>query len=276
MIGYLGPKGTFSNLAAIEFFCKDAEIRAYGSIYSLILATERGEVEKAIVPIENSIEGSVNMTLDTLAFDVDLYITDEYVLKVSENLMVKKGTKCEDITKILSHPQPIAQCAHLLESRFADVPTEYTQSTAAAAEIVAGSDGHFAVLGPKSLADMYGLEILIPSCEDDHSNSTRFVVIERTPSQEVTATDKTSVAFTLDNRPGSLWAALEDFSAKKINMIKIESRPVKKELGKYIFFVDIDGNIDDATIFFALNELKNNTEFYKFLGSYKKAEVKND
>ncbi len=276
MIGYLGPKGTFSELAAIEHFGETAEKRAYSSIYSLILATERGEVEKAIVPIENSIEGSVNMTLDTLAFDVDLYITDEYILKVTENLMAKKGTRCEDITKILSHPQPIAQCSRLLESRFSGIPTEYTDSTAAAAKIVSQANEPYAVLGPKSLAEMYGLEILLPSCEDDHSNSTRFVVIERSPTQEVSANDKTSVAFTLDNRPGSLWTALEEFSKKKINMIKIESRPVKKELGKYIFFIDIDGNIDDATIFFALNEIRNHTEFYKFLGSYKKAEAKND
>ncbi len=276
MIGYLGPKGTFSELAACEHFGEKAEKKAYSSIYSLILATARGEVEKAIVPIENSIEGSVNMTLDTLAFDVDLYITGEYILKVSENLMAKKGTKCEDITKILSHPQPIAQCAHLLEDRFSGIPTDFTESTAAAAKIVAQSSEPYAVLGPKSLADMYGLEILIPSCEDDHSNSTRFVVIERAPTQEVTANDKTSVAFTLDNKPGSLWNALEDFSNKKINMIKIESRPVKKELGKYIFFIDLDGNIDDATIFFALNEIKSHTEFYKFLGSYKKGEINND
>ncbi len=276
MIGYLGPKGTFSQLAAIEYFGKDAEFRAYGSIYSLLLATSRGEVEKAIVPIENSIEGSVNMTLDTLAFDVDLYITGEYILKVTENLMAKKGTRCEDITKILSHQQPIAQCAHLLESRFAGIATECTESTAAAAKIVLETNEPFAVLGPKSLADIYGLEILIPSCEDDHNNATRFVVIEQTPSREASSSDKTSVAFTLDNKPGSLWNALEDFSKKNINMIKIESRPVKKELGKYIFFIDIDGNLFDATISSALDEIKNHTEFYKFLGSYRKAEVKND
>ena len=230
-------------------------------------------MEKAIVPIENSIEGSVNMTLDTLAFDVNLYITDEYILKVSENLMVKEGTKIEDITKVLSHPQPIAQCAHMLESRLSGIPTEYTESTAAAAKIVSESDEPFAVLGPKSLADMYGLEILLADCEDDHSNSTRFVVIERSPTQVVTNSDKTSVAFTLDNRPGSLWTALEMFADQKINMIKIESRPVKKELGKYIFFIDIDGNIDDATIFFALNKIRSHTEFYKFLGSYRKAQT---
>ncbi|MBQ7794904.1 MAG: prephenate dehydratase [Clostridia bacterium] len=273
MIGYLGPQGTFSQLAALEHFGENTPLKAYGSIYSLILATERGEVEKAIVPIENSIEGSVNMTLDTLAFDVNLYITDEYILKVSENLMVKEGTKIEDITKVLSHPQPIAQCAHMLESRLSGIPTEYTESTAAAAKIVSESDEPFAVLGPKSLADMYGLEILLADCEDDHSNSTRFVVIERSPTQVVTNSDKTSVAFTLDNRPGSLWTALEMFADQKINMIKIESRPVKKELGKYIFFIDIDGNIDDATIFFALNKIRSHTEFYKFLGSYRKAQT---
>lgn len=271
MIGYLGPQGTFSHLAALECFGEKEELRAYSSIYSLILATAAGNVEKAIVPIENSIEGSVNMTLDTLAFDVDLFITGEYVLKVCENLMAKKGTREEDITKIMSHSQPIAQCAHMIEESLSGRTIEYTESTAAAAARVAASDEKLAVIGPKSLAKLYGLEILRSDCADDRNNATRFVIIEKEPTRVVTETDKTSVAFTLDNRPGSLWTALETFADSKINMIKIESRPVKKELGKYIFFIDIDGNIDDATIFFALNKIKDNTDFYKFLGSYKKA-----
>ncbi len=271
MIGYLGPQGTFSHLAALEHFGENAELRAYSSIYSLIMATDRGDIEKAIVPIENSIEGSVNMTLDTLAFDVNLYITDEYILKVCQNLMVKKGTRIEDITKIMSHSQPIAQCAHMIEESFLGTAIEYTDSTAAAAAKVAESSEPCAVIGPKSLAQMYDLEILLPDCADDRNNSTRFVVVEKAPSQVVSDSDKTSVAFTLDNKPGSLWTALEMFADSKINMIKIESRPVKKELGKYIFFIDLDGNIDDATIFFALNKIRSHTDFYKFLGSYKKA-----
>lgn len=272
MIGYLGPQGTFSHLAALEFFGENTDLKPYASIYSLIMATERGEVEKAIVPIENSIEGSVNMTLDTLVFDnVNLYITGEYVLKVCENLMAKKGTKPEDISKIMSHMQPIAQCAHMIERQFPTLPIEYTESTSAAASRVAESSEPFAVIGPKTLAAIYDLEILIPNCADDRNNSTRFVIIEKTPSQIVTDSDKSSVAFTLDNRPGSLWVALEMFADQKINMIKIESRPVKKELGKYIFFIDIDGNIDDATIYFALDKIRSHTDFYKFLGSYKKA-----
>lgn len=271
MIGYLGPQGTFSHLAALENFGENAELRAYSSIYSLIMATSRGEVEKAIVPIENSIEGSVNMTLDTLAFDVDMYITGEYVLRVCQNLMVKKGTKMEDITKLMSHTQAISQCAHMIEREFLGKPIEYTDSTAAGAAKVAAADEPYAVIGPKSLAEMYDLEILLPDCADDRNNSTRFVVVEKAPTQVVTESDKTSIAFTLDNHPGSLWTAIEMFKDSKINMIKIESRPVKKELGKYIFFIDIDGNIDDATIFFALNKIRSHTDFYKFLGSYKKA-----
>ncbi|MDO4618761.1 MAG: prephenate dehydratase [Clostridia bacterium] len=271
MIGYLGPKGTFSHLAALEHFGENAELKPYSSIYSLIMATQRDEVEKAIVPIENSIEGSVNMTLDTLAFSADLFITGEYILRICQNLMVKKGTKIEDIKKITSHPQPIAQCAHLLEEKFLGVPIEYTDSTAKGAEAVINSEEAYATLGPKGLADIYGLEILVPDCADDPSNSTRFVIIEKEPSILVSDSDKSSIAFTLDNRPGSLWESLEMFKEQRINMIKIESRPVKTELGKYIFFIDIDGNIDDATIFFALNKIKEHTDFYKFLGSYKKA-----
>lgn len=270
MIGYLGPQGTFSHLAALEYFGEKAPIRAYGSIHSLIMACDCGEIEKAIVPIENSIEGSINMTLDTLVFDANLYITGEYILKISENLMVRTGVSEKDITKILSHPQPIAQCSRMIQNDFSAIPIEYTESTAAAAEVVAAASEPYAVIGPKSLASIYGLEIVRADCMDDSGNSTRFVVVEKNASQLVTESDKTSIAFTLDNRPGSLWSALETFADQKINMIKIESRPVKTELGKYVFFIDIDGNVDDATIFFALGKIRSHTDFYKFLGSYRK------
>lgn len=269
MLGYLGPSGTFSHQAAMEWSQGNEEIKEFPTIYSAIHAVQNGKIDNAIVPIENSIEGSINTTLDALAFDADLYITGEYILHISQNLMVKRGTKKEDIKIITSHPQPIGQCSRLLTHEFAAVKIEFADSTAAAAKRVSESDGSIACIASPNSAQLYGLEILYPNCGDDKNNSTRFVIISKKPSAEVTGHDKTSIAFAIDNKPGSLYEAIELLAKSKINMTKIESRPMKDELGKYVFFIDIDGNIDDATIYFALDKVRRNTYFYKFLGSYK-------
>lgn len=268
MLGYLGPKGTFSHQAAEEWSRGKEEIKEYPTIYSVILAVENGGIDRAIVPIENSIEGSINATLDTLAFDVNLYITGEYVLRVSQNLLVKKGTKKEDIKVITSHPQPIGQCSRLLSHEFENVKIEFADSTASAAKRVTESDGSAACIASKNSAALYGLDILCPDCGDDANNSTRFIIAEKKPKRRVSEHDKTSIVFAVDNKPGSLYSAIELLAKEKINMTKIESRPMKDELGKYVFFIDIDGNIDDASIYFALDKVRKNTYFYKFLGSY--------
>lgn len=268
MLGYLGPAGSFSNQAAQDYSRGKEEIKEYKTIFFAIKAVDGGEIDRCIVPIENSIEGCINTTLDMLAFDADLYITGEHVLHISQNLMVKKGTKKEDITLITSHPQAIGQCAGLLSAEFPNADIEYADSTSAAAKRVSIEDGHIACIGSPNSAALYGLDILYPDCGDDKNNSTRFVILEKKPSMTVTDHDKTSIAFTTEDKPGSLYNALELFAKDKINLKKIESRPMKNELGKYMFFIDIDGNIDNFTIYFALDKLRSNTTFYKFLGSY--------
>jgi prephenate dehydratase len=268
MLGYLGPDGTFSHQAAMEWSQGKEEIKEFPTIYAAINAVENGSIDSAIVPIENSIEGSINATLDTLAFDVDLYIIGEHILHISENLMVKRGTKKEDIKIITSHPQPIGQCSHLLSREFGDTKIEFADSTAAAAKRVTESDGSIACIGSPSSAQLYDLDILYPDCGDDTNNSTRFVIVSKQPLTSVSGHDKTSIAFAIDNKPGSLYDAIKLLAKSKINMTKIESRPMKDELGRYVFFIDIDGNIDDATIYFALDQVRRNTYFYKFLGSY--------
>ncbi len=268
MLGYLGPIGSFSHQAAVNFSHGKEELKEYKTIFTAIKAVDKGEIDRCIVPIENSIEGCINTTLDMLAFDVDLYITGEYILHISQNLMVKKGSKKEDIRLITSHPQAIGQCAGLISSEFPDADIEYADSTSAAAKRVSEEGGSIACIASPNSASLYDLEILYPDCGDDKNNSTRFVILEKSPCRTVTPHDKTSIAFTTEDKPGSLYKALELFSQDKINLKKIESRPMKDELGKYMFFIDIDGNIDNATIYFALDRLKNNTTFYKFLGSY--------
>lgn len=274
MIGYLGPTGTFSHLAATEYFAgQNVEMKEYATIYSVIQAVEKGEIEKGIVPIENSIEGSVNVTLDALAFDVDLFIVDEYVLRIKQNLLVKPGTKPEDIKVITSHPQAIGQCSRMLSKEFSDIEIVYAASTAEAGVTVAESDGSIALIGSENCAKVYGLENIRPNCGDENNNSTRFVIISKTQSLDVTDSDKSSIVFTVEHKPGSLYRSLALFEKSNLNLLKIESRPLKKELGKYIFFVDVEGNIDNPTIYFALDGLRRNTEFYKFLGSYKRCMI---
>ncbi len=160
--------------------------------------------------------------------------------------MVKKGVKKENIKIITSHPQPIGQCSKLLSHEFADVKIEFADSTASAAKRVKESDGSVACIGSPNSAKIYDLDILCHDCGDDANNSTRFVIIEKTPNKTVTGHDKSSIVFAIDNKPGSLYSAIELLAKSGINMTKIESRPMKKELGKYVFFIDIDGNIDDV------------------------------
>lgn len=268
MLGYLGPFGTFSQQAASEWTQGKEEIREFPTISSAIRAVDRGEIEHCIVPIENSLNGSVTATLDTLAFDSDVYITGEHIIRVIQNFVVKPGIKKSDIKMILSHPQALGQCSKLLEKEFCGVEIKAVSSTAAAAKTVAESDGTVAAITPNAAAELYNLEVMFADCTDDMNNFTRFVIIEKEPSLKVTDRDKTSIVFSVDHKPGSLYQAIGLLSDEKINMLKIESRPMKKELGKYIFFIDVEGNADNAKIYFVLDKIRRNSLFYKFLGSY--------
>ncbi|MGN0182383.1 MAG: prephenate dehydratase [Candidatus Ornithomonoglobus sp.] len=268
MLGYMGPAGTFSQQAAIEWSGGRVELKEFPTIASAIKAVDRGEIERCIVPIENSLNGSVTMTLDTLAFNADVYITAEYVLGITQNLAVRKGAGLSDIKTIMSHPQGLGQCTKMLEGEFSHAELKAVESTALAAKLASESNGSIAAIAPAAAAELYGLEIVRPACNDDTNNFTRFVVIEKKPNMNVTDHDKTSIVFSTEHVPGSLYRAIGLLGDEKINMLKIESRPVKREFGKYIFFIDIEGNTDDARIYFALDKVRRNSLFYKYLGSY--------
>ncbi len=268
MLAYLGPEGTFSHQAAMEWSKGNDELIPFVTISDLIMAVSDGRADRGIVPIENSIDGGINATLDTLAFDADVYITGEYVLHIGQNLLVKHGAKKEDIKVISSISPAIGQCRKIINSDFCGVEINYTNSSAASAKLAEQSDGSVACIGSAAAAKIYGLDILIPDCGDEKNNFTRFIIIEKNKLRTVTDCDKTSFAFALKNEPGSLYEALRLLAEHKINMTKIESRPIKTQLGTYVFFIDIDGNIDNATIYFALDKLRRSTDFFKFLGSY--------
>ena len=268
MLGYMGPAGTFTQQAAIEWSQGREELREFPTIASAVKAVDRGEIERSIVPIENSLNGSVTMTLDTLAFDSDVYITDEHTLSITQNLAIKKGASVSDIKTIMSHPQGLGQCSKMLESDFAGTLLKAVESTALAAKLAACSDGSVAAIAPASAAGIYGLEIVRPACNDESNNFTRFVVIEKQPCRKVSGHDKTSIVFTTEHVPGALYRAIKLLGDSKINMLKIESRPVKNEMGKYVFFIDIEGSTDDANVYFALEEVRKHSLFYKNFGSY--------
>lgn len=268
ILGYLGPDGTFSQEAAVKWSQNKAELKEYPTIASAIKAVDKGEINSCIVPIENSLNGSVTATLDMLAFECDVYITGEYILRITQNILVKKGTKKEEIKLIMSHPQALGQCSKIIENEFCGVELKAVSSTAAAAKAVSDSDGSVAAIAPQSAAERYGLEIICRECNDDVNNYTRFAVISKTRNLNVTKKDKSSVVFSTEHVPGALYRAIGLLGNEKINLLKIESRPMKNELGKYVFFIDIEGNLDDAKIYFALDKVRKSSLFFKFLGSY--------
>lgn len=273
MLGYMGPDGTFTQQAAMEWSKGSEELREFPTIAGAIKAVDRGDIERCIVPIENSLNGSVTMTLDTLAFDTNVYITDEHILRIAQNLIIKKGADVSGIKTIVSHPQALGQCSKMLEREFAGVELKAAESTAMAAKIAAESDGSIAAITSGAAAMLYGLEVARAACNDDSNNFTRFAVIEKRRALCVTGHDKTSIVLSTEHSPGSLFRALGILAKENINMLRIESRPVKKEFGKYVFFVDIEGNVDDARIYFALTKIRENASFYKFLGSYSYHEI---
>ena len=272
MIGYLGPEGTFSYEAVNKYLKgRKEELKEFSSIYTLIKAVDNGDISSAVVPIENSLEGSVNSTLDTLAFEAELYICGEYTMHIKENLMALPGTKIEDIKRIISHPQPIGQSAGMINKYFSEALIEYTNSTAAAAKLIADTqDKTTATIGPAACAELYGLEIIIPECNDEKNNATRFVELKKEKNDTVSNCDKSSFIFTVDNKPGALFKAIEAISENGVNMLKIESKQEKKELGRYIFFIDTDGNIKDENLKKAWEKITKIAYKCKFLGSYKK------
>ncbi|HHV59475.1 MAG TPA: prephenate dehydratase [Clostridiaceae bacterium] len=271
-IGFLGPKGTFTHEALRGYTKSRSEYVEcdFGTIADMLVSVNNNEIDEAIVPIENSIEGGsiISNTLDMLAYEVDLKIKAEIVLKVAQNLLVPEGVGLSDIECILSHPQALGQCRKYIDKHFPGIMLKATQSTAGAALEAARSGAKCAVIGSASLADVYGLKVLEHSIQDTDTNETRFIVVSKTDGER-TGRDKSSIAFSMEeDKPGSLYRILNIFNLWDINMTRIESRPTRNKLGKYIFFVDLMGHRLDEDLRDALTMVKRKTSFYKFLGSY--------
>jgi prephenate dehydratase len=272
-IAYLGPAGTFTEDALGEAIPGGGfEPLRTSTIHDAILAVERGEADRALVPIENSIEGSVRPTLDTLVFEAGaVRIVGEHDYRVRVHLIARDGTRTEDVEAVLSHPQPLAQCAGFLRERFAGVELRSVSSTAAAVRMVSESSRPWAALGARAAAALYGCELLIDGVEDSDDNVTRFVWI----GPEGTAAEgagpwRTSLVFSEvgADHPGALVECLGEFSARGINLTRIESRPLRQGLGRYMFFCDLEGRDSDPDVSEAIAALRTKAASVRILGSY--------
>ncbi len=276
-IGFLGPEGTFTELAlraTVDETQPDGQTRRFlpfADVHDTVEAVASGEVDCAIVPIENSIEGSVSATVDILAHEVDnLQIVREVRIPIRHQLLARPGVRLEDITRVISHPHANAQCRNWLRKHLPGREIEAANSTAEAVERVARSTEPWAAIGNELAGQRYGCVILAPDIEDHKDNETRFVFLARLRErQDWFEPYKTSVVCEIiKDQPGALLLILQEFAFRRINLTKIESRPSKRRLGDYIFLVDMEGKIDDTAVADALRCLSCKLPRLTVLGSY--------
>lgn len=276
-LAYLGPAGTFSEEAALQYAGADARLIPFPSFPAVVEAAETGLTDAAIVPIENSLEGSVTTNVDLLIHETELQIQAETVLPVRHFLIAKPGTDITTVRQLISHPQPLGQCRRFLDGCLPRVEVVAALSTAAAVrEMMAAAGEHTAAIGTRRAADLYGGAILASDIQDNDSNVTRFVVLAR-GAQPPTGRDKTSLCFSLPNarEAGALYRALAGFAEAGINLTKLESRPSKEVLGFYIFLIDLEGHQHDPVVAAALDRLRGLAEMVKVFGSYPRADWPN-
>jgi prephenate dehydratase len=270
-IGFLGPEGTFTEQALLsQADLAGMELVPMATIAEVLAATDRGELDYGFVGIENSIEGTVNVTIDALAFEHDLVIHREVELRIQLNLLAPTGVGRSDIRRVVTFPVAAGQCRTWLANELPGVEVAAANSNAEAARLVAEeADGTSAAIAPALAAKIYGLEVLAEDIEDHPENTTRFVLVSHDPLPAPTGHDKTTiVVFQRANRPGSLLAILQEFAARAVNLVKLESRPTKKSLGDYCFIIDLEGHLADELIADCLRDVRSKVADIKFLGSY--------
>ncbi len=272
-IAYLGPAGTFTEDALRNATAAtDFEPLPAATIHDAIVAVENGEADRALVPFENSIEGSVRPTLDTLALEAEgVAIVGEFDYPVRVSLIARNELPLEQITAVLSHPQASAQCARFIREQLPDAEVRATASTADAVRTVSKTEQPWAALGAHAAADLYGCIELRAGVEDSPDNVTRFVWIAPLGTEpEGEGSWKTSLVFSElgEDHSGALVDALLEFSRRQINLTRIESRPLRQGLGRYMFFIDLDGRASESPISEAIEGLRGKAESVRLLGSY--------
>ncbi len=263
-VAYLGPEATFSNLAAVEYFGQSAYYRSMETIEDVFIETERGRVNYGIVPVENSIEGAVTSTLDSF-MKYNVKICGELNLCISHHLVNQSGD-INDIMKVVSHSQPLAQCRQWLKKNLPGVKTQ-TVFSSAVASMMAAEDPSLAAIASSMAVKTYHLHTVVRGIEDYSGNTTRFLLIgQESPARS--GYDKSSLLVGLLDRPGALHNSLSILADHGINLTRIESRPLKGEAGKYLFFLDMEGHIEDENIRQGCEELKMGCSSFVWLGSY--------
>ncbi|MCH7566042.1 MAG: prephenate dehydratase [Nitrospirales bacterium] len=263
-VAYLGPRATFTHLACTQKFGASAQYIPMNSIKDVFNEVERGLANFGVVPVENSTEGVVNHTLD-MFMDSNLLIYGEVLQEVSHHLL-SKASRVEDVKRIYSHPHAIAQCRNWLETNLPHVPVLEVPSTARAAELCV-DEPSAAAIASELARQLYGLKVLKSRIEDNLNNLTRFLVLSQ-KAPERTGKDKTSVMLSVKDRVGALYDLLRPFASLGLSMTKIESRPSRRKAWEYIFFIDIEGHLEEDRVKKALEEVKGRCLFLKILGSY--------
>ncbi|MBW1734002.1 MAG: prephenate dehydratase [Deltaproteobacteria bacterium] len=263
-VSFLGPEGTFCNQAALNIFGHSTTLRSADTISEVFDLVEKGICGHGVVPVENSYEGSVNQTLDLL-YRHDLKITGEAFLRIRHHLL-GRADSVEEIKVLYSHPMALGQCRSWIRENLPKVSLRGAESTSAAARRAAREAGAGAI-GSRTAGLSLGLDILVENIEDSPNNITRFLVIGKDRTS-ATGRDKTSLVFTLRHEPGALHRALEPLASRRINMNRIESRPMKRGSWEYLFFVDVEGHENDDTVNQAVGEMEKACSFIKTLGSY--------
>lgn len=276
-IGFLGPRGSFSEEALQLFISTQPQISEtsinlipFSTIPKLLLACNNHEVDSAFVPLENSTEGQVGVTMDMLGQIENTYITKEFIHPIDQCLITSEPMELSQIQRIYSHEQALGQCRDFIETNLPQAEQIVCLSTAEAARRISSVRENWAAIGPRRAAEIYHLHCQVEKIQDVMLNATRFIFVGHQLS-EMTGDDKTSLLVIAENTPGSLYSILQEFASRKINLTRIESRPSKKKLGEYVFFIDIDGYVFSPAIQEVLWALKSEHVSTKLLGSYPKA-----
>lgn len=269
-LGFLGPRGTFSEEAAL-LYCRSYQrsLVEFSTIGEVIEAVASKELSEGIVPLENSLEGSVGITLDLLVSLDGIAIRHELVFPISHCLLARPGEQLERVHTVYSHPQALGQCRGFLRRRLAGAACLSVESTAAAAKLAAINEGS-AAIAPCRAGAIYSLEPLAEKIEDSSNNATRFIVLAE-EDHLPTGSDKTSMVLACPDGPGSLYTILGYFAHLGINLTRIESRPSRRNLGDYLFFIDCQGHRLDPVLLQLHSKLRSRLNFIKLLGSYPRA-----
>jgi chorismate mutase / prephenate dehydratase len=265
-VTYLGPAGTYTHAAALQWFGRDVQWQPAVDIAEIFAAVESGQADYGVVPVENSSEGSVIPTLD--AFNTSsLQISGELLLRIRQCLLASAGLGLRDITRVVSHQQSLGQCRQWLANNLPGIEKVSVSSNAEAARLAAQQRGVAAIAG-KTAAELYGLQVLAEGIEDSADNTTRFLILNRVAATHSTGRDKTSIIISAHNEPGTLFRALEPFHRFGVNLTKLESRPSRKGAWSYSFYVDFDGHVEDGKVQQAMQVLESHALGVKVLGSY--------